>query len=139
MIKDPWPMEWRPFATYHESEVRFMTHWYCEYSRRYTLPCATSRKKCRHCYMRQQGISDKTNTYDRKEGEPKVIHICDRCGAEISHIDNIVYSEVVNRLGGLLSTAELCPACAGQLSEWLGGVDIQMEEVREDEYEGFWE
>ena len=84
-------------------------------------------------------MMDKTNNYDRKPGEPKVIHICDRCGAEISHIDDIIYSEVTNRLGGLLSTAELCPACAGQLSEFLGGRDIQLDEVPDEEFnEDFW-
>ena len=78
--------------------------------------------------------------YRNRHDDPKVVHICDRCGAEISRIDTIVYSEVVNRLGGLLSTMELCPACAGQLNEWMNGTDIAIDEVPEDEFnEGYWE
>lgn len=140
MIKDPWPLEWIPFPTLHTAEVRFSTQEYCRYSRRYNLPCATSRRKCRLCYMRQQGITDKTNIYERPKGTPKVVHICDRCGAEISSIDGIIYNEVTNRMGGLLSTAELCPACAAQLSEFLGGTDIQIVEIPDEDYnESFWD
>ena len=138
MVKDPWPMYWSPFT--HGIPKQLDKRWYCMYSRRYTLPCATSRRKCSGCLMKQMFLSDHSNIYDRRKGEPFIIHLCDRCGCEISKIDEIVYCEIANRLGGTLASMELCPACSAQLYDWVRGKDVILEEIPEEDFnEGFWD
>lgn len=83
--------------------------------------------------MRQQYFCDRANRYDRDHGEPFIIHICDRCGAEIGEIDSIIYSDVSNREGGALAHLELCKSCASQLYEWMRGADIALDETLWDE------
>lgn len=113
MIKDPWEFKWScPDPDWKHK--RF----YCPYSERYALPCGTKRSECDTCYMKQQSLTDRFNWTAHYLKKPKVVHICDRCGAEIGRIDLAVYMDITNRDGVTILTQELCFDCASTLVEW---------------------
>lgn len=119
MIKNPLPNYWTPILPNRE------VHWKleritCPYERRWNLPCGTNRLKCKGCYMKQQSLRDNS-----------VIHICDRCGFELTGDDHILYFNIMNREGGVMFKAELCEACASQIGKWLNNEDF-FEDFYED-------
>lgn len=112
MVKDPWPCYWTPCESTRDHNLRF-----CRYSKRFSLPCGTSRRMCHACYMKQQDFADE-DIYLGKAPEP-VVHICDVCGEEIERINEAAYLELEDRRGYIFEKAELCERCQTELRRWL--------------------
>lgn len=120
MIRDPWPLMWTFDLTRrrYRKGNNFVEYSPCRYSMRYILPCTTPRSYCKNCYMKQQYTGGKIKA---KQGEFDPTHICDVCGEVIVGLNKLAYVEVTNRVGGMLTSKELCPDCAERLMEWLDG------------------
>ena len=113
MIKNPFPFKW----SCPDPDWKYK-RFYCPYYTVGTLPCGTVRSECKTCYAFQQGLSDqfqRTAHYLKKE---KVQHVCDRCGAEITRLDYIIYLDIKNRDGVSILKQELCFDCASELVNW---------------------
>lgn len=117
MVVNPAPMLWTPYHTVdiqrngHTKQIR---HGFCKYSKRFELPCATNRKQCKYCYMKQQNLV--SSEVKRK---------CDRCGFDMTGADKLSYVKIENRYGSILGKAELCEACASMFLTWLGNKDFE--------------
>lgn len=122
MIRDPWPLMWTfdPTRRRYRKGNGSVEYSPCRYSMRYILPCTTPRSYCKSCYMKQQYTGGKIKA---KQGQFDPTHVCDVCGDVIAGLNKLAYVEVTNRVGGMLTSKELCPDCAERLMEWLDGKD----------------
>ena len=125
MLKNPWPSYWLPPRT---GTFNHIQQPFCQFSNRYNMICVQKRYMCDSCYVKQQYISTSDTKImcrvdPRRRGE--FVHVCDRCGKEISVSGNMLFASVSNVKGGMvIPDAELCLSCGAELAEWLKGNDF---------------
>lgn len=135
MIKNPWKLEWKPPEDASWDNVR--GH-FCTYSR-FNLVCNErtdrDRRKCQHCFMKQQGMSFKQMLREHVQIE----RVCDRCRAEIVNPDTILYLELEDRGGRTLVNMEICRECGAELADWLNGYELPAPEVEDQLTDEIWD
>ncbi len=122
MIRNPWPLNWKPIEPGWDAKYRL-----CRHGGRHTIFCMGTKpngknreKACEHCYIRQQSMSLFQMTQEKAE----IDRVCDRCGESIDNPDTVVYVDMENNRGGLLMTMELCRNCAQEIADWLNGAEV---------------
>ena len=128
MIRNPWPLNWKPPSRIHNHDWSGSP---CEFDKRHTLFCykrdGSGGVNCKTCYMRQQSMSF---VQMNREGH-YIDRVCDRCGAEIPNPDTALYLSLEGRKGELIVNLEICRDCAAELADWLGGVEFPKEALDE--------